>query len=41
MAGFNFERDLPNELFLEIGSFGGKLEVLSITRGSPQMVFIQ
>jgi Ca2+-binding EF-hand superfamily protein len=38
---YNFGRDLPNKLFLEIGSFGGKLEVLSLTRGSPQMVFIQ
>ena len=38
---YNYERDLPDELFLEIGSFGGKLEVLAITRGSPQMVFIQ
>jgi Ca2+-binding EF-hand superfamily protein len=38
---YNFGRDLPNELFLEIGSFGGKLEVLSIKRGAESMVFIQ
>jgi Ca2+-binding EF-hand superfamily protein len=38
---YNFGRDLPNELFLEIGSFGGKLEVLSLTRGTESMVFIQ
>lgn len=37
----NLGSDLPSTLYLEIGSFGGKLEVLSITRGSPQMVFIQ
>ena len=38
---YNFGRDLPSTLYLEIGSFDGKVEVLSITRGSVQMVFIQ
>jgi hypothetical protein len=37
----NLGSDLPSTLYLEIGSFGGKLEVLSLTRGTESMVFIQ
>ena len=32
---------LPTGLFLEIGSFDGKVEYISLSRGGPALVFIQ
>jgi hypothetical protein len=37
----NEGRNFPTELFLEIGSFDGKVEYISLSRGGPALVFIQ